>query len=70
MTGHRRNDFYFWKGKDEKTEGESNNEDQNRKKLSVKTFDISAELGFPLWSRGLESAFQCRGHRFDPCLGT
>ena len=32
MTGHRRNDFYFWKGKDEKTEGESNNEDQNRKK--------------------------------------
>lgn len=25
--------FFFWKGIDEKTEGESNNEDQNRKKL-------------------------------------
>ena len=33
VTGHRRNDFFFWKGIDEKTEGESNNEDQNRKKL-------------------------------------
>ena len=43
---------------------------KTEKKLSVKTFDISAGPGFPLWSRGLESAFQCRGHRFDPWLGT
>ena len=43
---------------------------KTEKKLSVKTFDIDKGLGSPLWFRGLEPAFQCRGHRSNPWLGT
>ena len=27
-------------------------------------------LGIPWWSGGYESSFQCRGHRFDPRVGS
>jgi len=38
--------------------------------LDLFKFEIAIKyMGLPWWLRGKESAYQCRGHKFDPWVG-
>ena len=42
----------------------------NVKHQGLESILNNVQIGLPWWISGKESAYQCRGHRFDPWSGT